>query len=559
MGDTLYDYRTLVARLDDQVRRSFRRQVLDGSRPDDGAFYSDHPDVEHWMTAAHDTSLAGYALLCEDSVHFDDDALLDRVLRAIAYQRRCQNPTGLVDLQSTNWDSAPDTAFTLLHLLPLLAVADRQSEADMGKAKVIADELSDYVLPAAKGIIGRGFHTANHRWVVAAALAMSMNRFPEVQAGEYLENILAETIDMNADGEYTERSTGIYNAVCDRSLRYLADALGKPEYLDYVRRNLNMMVRLLHDDWTVVTGLSVRDDHGQRVVPSFMADSFYDMARRDGNGVWATVADELIDRADDLTWLMQPFMLNPDYREESVERLPVPGEFVAGFPTARIWRVRRGKLSATAAAGTTTAFELKYGEAHLKAVKVCGSYFGIAQFSGETYREVDGGVEMTHVTAAHRRPSYDLPLGRPVPWGTFNDVAAERDTWPLEPFTVTLGVREAKGGFDVSVRTEGGVARVPFQIEFCFDGPGHWETSDCAVEAANGQTAILKAGTGTFRRGLDAISISPGAAAHRAWHMRGNEPEPGVFRALLTYRSPVDAVVHVRYGDWSVADSAIIG
>ena len=544
--------------MDAQVSESFVRQVIGDSRKDDGAFYSDHPDAEHWMTRAHDLALAGYALLCPRSVHYGEREVFDRVRRAIGFQKRSQNPTGLVNLESTNWDSAPDTAFTLLHLIPHHIVADREQATGNEQAGVIADELGEYIVSAAQGIVGRGFHTANHRWVVASALAMAMQQFPEIDAKAYMESILAENIDMNADGEYTERSTGIYNAVCDRALRYLADVLGKPEYLDLVRRNLNMMVHLLHDDWTVVTGLSVRDDHGQRVVPSFMADSFYDMARRDGNGEWATIADELVSRADDLTWLMQPFMFNPEYAEDDLVRSPVRREYSVHFPMAQIWRVRRGELSATAATGTTTAFEMKYGEAHLKALKVCGSYFGIAQFKGETYGPSDDGIEMTFRTEENRRPSYDLPLGFPAPFGVFNEVAKERETWDLDPFTVTLGITEAEHGFDLAVKTVDGFDGVPFQIEFCFGGPGYWETTETALEVQNGQTAILKAGTGAFRCGMDAISLSPGSMEHKTWHMRGNEHEPDVFRVLLTYRAPVDAHVHVRCGKWSLADSNII-
>ena len=51
-----------------------------------------------------------------------------------------------------------------------------------------------------------------------------MTLFPEVEAGAYVERILAETVDINEDGEYTERSTGVYNAVCNRSLRFISSA-----------------------------------------------------------------------------------------------------------------------------------------------------------------------------------------------------------------------------------------------------------------------------------------------------------------------------------------------
>ena len=98
-------------------------------------------------------------------------------------------------------------------------------------------------------MIDRGFHTPNHRWVVCSALAQAMTLFPEVEAGAYLGRILAETVDINEDGEYTERSTGVYNAVCNRSLRFMADHLGRPDLLDPVRRNLEIR----YGTWSLAT------------------------------------------------------------------------------------------------------------------------------------------------------------------------------------------------------------------------------------------------------------------------------------------------------------------
>ena len=143
-----------------------------------------------------------------------------------------------------------------------------------------------------------------------------MTLFPEVA---YLERILAETVDINEDGEYTERSTGVYNAVCNRSLRFMADHLGQPDLLDPVRRNLDLMSHLFHEDGTIDTSFSNRQDRGRRIVPVAVADSFFDMGQRDGNGVWARIADLVAagEDAEHSPWLLQPFLAHPEYRQES--------------------------------------------------------------------------------------------------------------------------------------------------------------------------------------------------------------------------------------------------
>ena len=50
------------------------------------------------------------------------------------------------------------------------------------------------------GMLKGGFHTPNHRWVLSAALSLSLELFPDMDGLEVVEQYLAETIDINADG-----------------------------------------------------------------------------------------------------------------------------------------------------------------------------------------------------------------------------------------------------------------------------------------------------------------------------------------------------------------------
>ena len=76
------------------------------------------------------------------------------------------------------------------------------------------------------------------------AMAEAQVLFPELSVGETIEAYLNEGIDINADGEYIERSTGVYNAVCNRALRFAARILERPELLEPVRRNLDLSYHL---------------------------------------------------------------------------------------------------------------------------------------------------------------------------------------------------------------------------------------------------------------------------------------------------------------------------
>lgn len=559
----MYAYERILRDLEQRVRAAYARQVLDQRRPDHGAFLAERDGCANADHTANAKDLAGacYCFLAEDSTLAGDDELFERIDLAIAFQRRWQRPTGLIDLISVNWESPPDTGFTVQLLAPVVEVARRRAAAGDDRAQAIAGALGEYVLTAAQGMIGRGFHTPNHRWIVCSALAQALSLFPELPARAYIDSILAETIDINADGEYTERSTGIYNAVCNRSLRFMADHLERPELLDPVRQNLDLMTRLFHHDGAVVTSFSNRQDRGQRVVPLSLADSFFDLAQRDGNVVWAGMADLLVAAGSDQThqvWLIHPFMAHPGYRDAPLARRPLPDNFSTVFPAAGLWRVKRGLLSATAAAGNTTAFAVRYGEVDLKAVKVAGTYSHTAKFEADTLEATDGGARMVHRGATRMIPGYDLPLDRPIPFGEFGALRPQRDRWLLPPLDQTVEIREVPHGFDLYLKTEGGLDRVTFQIECCFAGPGEWETSEQVSQVTNGQTTILKSGYGVFHRGEHGIRIGPGSGAHRMWQMRGTEPEPESFRVLITLQTPIDRVLEIRYGQWSLATETLL-
>jgi len=560
----MYAYEPILRSQEARVRAAFARQVLDRARPEYGAFLSErsggHPNADHGSNAS-DLASACYAFFAEGSGLEGSDELFDRIRLAIGFQCRWQRPTGLIDLVSINWESPPDTGFTVQLLSPVVEVARRKAAGGDDRAREIADTLGEYVRTAAQGMIGRGFHTPNHRWVVCSGLSQAMTLFPDLPARDYVESILAETIDINEDGEFTERSTGVYNAVCNRSLRFMADNLGRSELLDPARKNLDVMAHLFHADGSVVTSISNRQDRGLRVVPVGIADSFYDMAQRDGNGMWAQVADNLVAGGTDHAhspWLIQPFMQRPEYRDAPLARQPMPDGFARLYPTSGLWRVKRGKLSATAASGNRTAFAVRYGDIVLRSIKISGTYHRTTMFSGDDMQAVEGGVRLHRRGDKPQAPGYNLPLGKPVPLGEFGRMRPQRERWTLPRIDMTLDILEVENGFDLRLKSEGGLDRVPMEIECAFEGPGEWETGDDVIQVEDGQTAILKSGYGIFHRGDEGIRIGPGSGAHRTWQMRESQPDMDSFRVLLTFQTPIDQVLELRYGTWSLATGGLL-
>jgi len=556
-GCEMLTYEVLVSQLDKRVDALLPQQVMDPSRKDCGGFVSSgYGRVGGSQIGSVQT--LGFAWLCEGSRYYGDAEILERLLLGAQFCCKVRRPSGLFDLVTTDWDSGPYTAFLVQALAPMVRAA-RQSDLD--GAESVAEAWGDIIRVAGPPMATGGFNTPNHRWVLVGALAQTLDLYPDLDLMPSIESYLAETIDINPDGEYTERSTGVYNAICNRSLRLAAECLNRPELLDPVRQNLDTSYHLLHADGSVVTSLSSRQDRGTKVVPHGMADSYYTMARLDNNGVYASVADWLVgfDGAG-LPWSLEPLLTHPEWRVDDVVREPLVDTYQKVYPTSGVWRVRKGQMSATAATGITTPFGLKYGEVALSGVQICGCYFGLAQFKADVLTKTDTGVELYFAGKGRRHdgPIYYHPVGHPVSMADYRTVALEREVTVLPSLEMRLKIDEVDGGFDLRLWTSEPFDEIPVQMAFDFSPGGEFDFEHGAIKGQADETFFLKNGTGIYHVGQDAISISQGCYAHRMWQMRNSEGVRGDFRVLLTMVTPVDYVVAIRYGQWDEIKMALV-
>ena len=553
---TVYSYQSILSRLEESVVSSYDQQVLDTSLREDGAFIQEsvpHPVANHGNHSQR-LAQAGFVYLSERSTLRGDDKLFDRLLRGIAFQKRWQREDGLIDNVLVNWDSPTATAFTVELLAPVVQLAREVARLGDDRAAEIAESLGEYIRTGSLGAIDKGFHTPNHRWVVCAGLAQAMTLYPDLGAGSYVDSILSETIDINADGEYIERSTGTYNAVCNRCLRIMADHLGRPDLLDPVRRNLDMMIHMFHPDGSIETQMSNRQDRGTRKVPS-VADSYFDLAQRDDNGEWAFVADRLVASGAASSWLLYPFIAYPKFREDRLERVPPPDSYRKVYPAAKILRVRDAGVSVTALAENDVPFKGVFGSVELKAFRLGATYQGAQIFVADTFERTDHGVSMTHCGAMKTIPGYDLPVGRPVGYDEWKTLRPNRERWNQPTFDITLSIVELASGFDLRVHSIGGIEDVTFWAEWCFDGPGQWETISQSMDAIVGQSVLLHDGCGVYHRGTSGVQIGPGIAQHRMPNPRQDEE---AFRVQMALKSPIDHTFTLRYGVWSVGTSELL-
>jgi hypothetical protein len=549
---TLGNVVPVLARL---VSTAFALQITDPQHPDYGGIV--YPE---WGLAAAGSAtsfIAGCGFLYLAHVGHDHRALdldpaelLAKASLAAEYLLRVQRPSGLIDLRDCNYDSSPDTGFCVQLLCTLIELGRPMVQLDPNLAALL-EQVEQFIRRAVPGLCTGGFHTPNHRWVIASALAQAGQLFTDLDIRPALEAYLAEGFDLDAEGAFNERSSGIYDAVSDRSLLLIADNWDCPTARSAVKANLEFNLHLLHADGTAETGLSHRQDYGTAPVPLTLASCYLYSAAVEPNPVFVRAAQTLWKNActpnpGELNWLAYVLLKFGDPATPSV---PLPQDYCRWFPHNGLWRVRRGPLSASFFRGGTRLFTLRFGLAELASVKISANYFGTAGgwFIGDSLDVRDHiGTFRSEGLGRPRRPGYELPLGRPVPPERYEAMLPERTLRRVPPLTSTLTVQEVDGGFDLRYQTLDGLDRVVAQIAFDFAPGGIWETDEACFKPQASQVIFLKQGCGSMRYSSDVIQIGPGADAHRIWAMRDAEPAPHHARVLMTFVAPIDHCFSIR-------------
>jgi hypothetical protein len=479
-----------------------------------------------------------------------------------------QRPSGLIDLINCNFDSSPDTGFCVQMLAPLLQTGGEWRGNDPAW-NGLCDRIETFVRRAVPGLITGGFHTPNHRWIMSSALALAARFVPGVESAAdrggvaaAIDPMLAEGIDIDAEGAFIERSVVVYDAVCDRSLLFLEEFWPAAHAAGAARAaiaNLEFDLYLLNHDGAAETGLSRRQDYGTKAVPVSLAACYLLAGHTPAgatkktafnaaaNFLWQKACqngDPLI--VPNLNWLVYALLVtNADATLGGVSK--APPDFARHFPANGFWRARRGALAATAFTNTTRLLHLNFGLAELAGLKISQSYFGAGLFVADTLQGDDSSTVLrSGGCRVPRRPGYELPLGSPVPPADWEKLRHTRPLRAIPPAVSELAITLLPGnsadgaGLELHYRTTDGVDKVATQIALDFVPGGIWESGDLITKPVAGQVLFLKHGSGRMRYGLDVIEIEGGAHAHTMWAMRDSETAPAHVRVLLTFLTPVD-------------------
>jgi hypothetical protein len=501
-----------------QERRSGRR--WHGSIPDDFDIHSIGGTAQF---------IAALVCACRSpaSAFHESSELADALDRAGGYLLRAQHDDGTIDLISTNFHSPPDTAFVLE---PVTAAAAILRRTPWTSLRAFGDQLDAFIVKAGEALATGGVHTPNHRWVVAAALARVNALHPDRRYVTRIDQWLAETIDIDPDGQFTEKSTSVYSPVVDRALLTIASRLDRPALRDPVRKNLEMTLYYVHPDGEVVTEASRRQDRYQRGSMGRYYYSYRALALLDGSGRFAAMARQIEQTARrQLVSDLAAFLEEPELQRPLPASQPLPTDYAKVFGYSKLARIRRETISATVLADNSTVLSLRKGAAALEAVRVASAFFGKGQFVGEAL-EVSGN---RYRLRQQLQGPYFQPLSaeriaagdhvRMAPNGTLaNDSRALRAQSNVQRLESVVDVVETDGHVTVTI-TVGGTDGVPVAVELAFRHGGRFE----GVEAVTGvsDAYLLPAGTGRYIAGDDAIEFGPGRAEHTWTQLRGALPK----------------------------------
>jgi hypothetical protein len=410
-----------------------------------------------------------------------------------------------------------------------------------GSAKTIED-FQTFLQHSGEALITGGIHTPNHRWVVSAALTRLYELWPDPRYVNRVNEWLGEHIDIDPDGQYTEKSTYGYSAIIDRVLITVSKGLNKPEILDAVRKNIMMMRYYIHPNGEIVTEASNRQDKGQI---GTMENYYYAcryLALLDNNGEMATIC-RLIEKTsfNKLAEFLPYFLEDPSLWKPLPADKALPVDYVKAFPYSGLVRIRRGQWDATILTDNPGWFTFHKGTASLQGMRIAASFFGKGQFQSEKIEQKGNDWILTQ--------KLEGPYYQPYPKDMISkdgDMSkmprTNRKKSNIQYLQTTITIAESSNGIDVSIEMNG-TDNVPVTMELIFRRGGKF--TGVTSHSTNADAFLFGGKQGGYQMGNDTIYFGPGKLEHKGIQLRGALPASDAPTVYLTGFTPFKHTIHL--------------
>ncbi|WP_100407323.1 hypothetical protein [Bacillus solitudinis] len=509
-----------------------------------------------------------------DSNYFHNKELVKRLSGATDYMLNNQHSDGTISLGATNYHSPPDTGFVVVGLSQVYQVLNMH---EWEQLKDIRENIRLFLKRSIPALLTGGGHTPNHRWVITAALSFLYRIFSNEELLIRAEQWLAEGLDYTADGEWTERSNGIYNAVSNLMLYHAARNLERPELLEPIRKNLDLMQYLVHPSGEVVTDYSGRQDFGTTANLSNYYLIYRLMAHCDKNRTFAYMADlaleKLVEPSSVDNNAMIGHLLFPLIREETIERKKIPNEYVKiinethprdtylqklentqshmnilhssphlafGSP---IVRYKKENTSATIMTNTPSILSLRHGSVRLLGTKITTAFSpGVVDF--DEFKEIQGGYRLKKILEKGYHgpvPSEYLSQLEKVeenitPWYLLPH--HHRPITHLQKHLLTVDIFPGERSWDIHL-TSDKHEEIFTQVTFIFGKEGQF-SGEHLKAGSNPDQFFLTRGTFKYSAGNDSITISNGAYEHWIEVLNKDHHSPDCKHVSVNLMTPID-------------------
>ena len=497
------------------------------------------------------------AFYTPESKYHQDPEMLARAIAAVEYALRLQNEDGTLDLPSTNFHDAAETAFAINAMYPAYAVM-RELSKHSAPEDLLDARIQEFFNRSADGILKGGFHTPNHRWVISAALASIARLADRTDCLEYMRKFLNEGIDCDEEGEFTERSAGVYNIVCDNSLFVLANERYMPELYGPIARNLNMVTAYFEPDGHVNTMNSTRQDKGLQPESSIYYGCFLAMALKTRDAGFAWMADEMLEQLRAKTVLdplhivepfgfMHLFLLDRQLIDEQKEIVCLKPSlrYDHYFKASGIVRRREGDFSATLVRGLPDFLKLQF-ERHEVHVRLAGCFYARGQFAPQSIERIEGGYRMLfHDRWGYKRPFTQSP--GTSDWRQMDH--SKRENVSMQDFDLLVDVLFSENGATLRVKSTG-CENVPVKLELIVEPDGKYSVDDMEMWLRKGAYVYQKCLRSRYQfTDLRSLSVEGGFFAHTFGEkMRGTLPGEGSSASIaMTAYTPFDKSLTLQF------------
>jgi len=490
------------------------------------------------------------AYYCKKSKYYKNVEVLQAMLILTKTMKSMQREDGTFDLPISNFHSAPDVGFIMHNTYRTYKIMENRAKTN--QEIELKDKIYNIIKTSAKGLHDGGFHTPNHRWVEAAGLAMAYNITKEKYLKDMALRYLEEGMDIDENGEWTERSPGIYNAVSDNAVMVLAEQLDKPELYNDVIKNMELMFHYLESNGSVFTQNSVRVDKGEGMPEkAFYPTTYYHiylkMAYLFNNGQYAKFADLIFESSlrngrgmPNALWL---YMLVEELQEFEIEFKDIPTKYEVFYKPSKIVRMRNDNFGVTIL-GDSSNFMFVQNNNMRCYVKMCSSFFAVGQFKSKEITKTDKGYQLTF--NAHGR--YLMPFKEKPETSDFLKMDhSKREIVNQVDLDYIVNIKIIDNEVQLSIKTNG-CEQVPIKIEFCLTGNCIVKGNNYIIKGTPGESII--SGNGSFQAsvGNNTLQIGPGFMDHYyTSEMRGSDPQSKKdFTVYFTGYTNINKTIYIK-------------